>query len=151
MRFMSILLGIVGLDQLLKLLVRSFLPLGGSIPVIHPILYLSYVRNEGAAFGLFQGMTPVFILSAVVVVIGALVYTMALRPPAIVISALALIAGGAAGNLIDRVVHNGVIDYIDLKIWPVFNLADIAIVTGSLLVMIFITFGSREEEQRAWK
>lgn len=146
MRFIGIFLGTVGLDQLIKYWVRQSLPLNDSIPVIEPFLYWSHVRNEGAAFGFFQGMNWILVVCAVVVVCGALAYIFAHRPQTPIVAALALIAGGATGNLIDRLLFGGVIDYIDFKVWPVFNIADIAIVTGSLLVMLCVGLGSREEE-----
>lgn len=151
MRFFSVFLGIVGLDQLIKYLVRQSLPLNDSLPVLEPFLYWTYVRNEGAAFGLFQGMNWILVVCAVIVVCGALAYIFAHRPQARIVVALALIAGGATGNLIDRLLFGGVIDYIDFKVWPVFNLADMAIVAGSLLVMICVGLGSQEEERRSWK
>jgi signal peptidase II len=151
MRFSSIFLGIVGLDQLIKFWVRQSLPLNHSLPVVEPILYWSYVKNEGAAFGFFQDMNWILVVCAVIVVCGALAYIFAHRPQAKIVVALALIAGGATGNLIDRILFGGVIDYIDFKVWPVFNLADIAIVAGSILVMICIGLGSQEEERSSWK
>ncbi|MGE5543867.1 MAG: signal peptidase II [Bacillota bacterium] len=151
MRFLAMYLGIVGLDQLIKYGVRQSLALNESLPVVEPILYWTYVRNEGAAFGFFQGMNWILVVCAAIVVCGALVYIMSHRPPAAIIAALALIAGGATGNLIDRLLFGGVIDYIDVKIWPVFNLADMAIVAGSLLIIICVGFGSQEEETSSWK
>jgi len=151
MRFFGVYLGIVGLDQLIKYLVRQTLPFNESLPVMEPILYWTYVRNEGAAFGFFQGMNWILVLCAVIVICGALVYILSQRPQPTIVAALALITGGATGNLIDRLVFGGVIDYIDVKIWPVFNLADMAIVAGSLLIIMFVVFCSQEEERSSWK
>lgn len=151
MRYISVFLGVLGLDQLLKLLVKASFTLHDSIPIIKPFLYLTYVKNEGIAFGLFQGMNSISILPAIIVVIGAFIYTMVWRPPAIVTYSLALIAGGAAGNLIDRVIFGGVVDYIDFRFWPVFNLADIAIVMGSILLMGFVIWEGREEGKKPWR
>lgn len=151
MRFFGVYLAIAGLDQLIKYWVRQSLPLNESLPVIEPLLYWTYVRNEGAAFGLFQGLNWILAVCAVLVISGALVYILSHRPQANIIAALALIAGGATGNLIDRLIFGGVIDYIDFKIWPVFNLADIAIVAGALLIIICVGFGSQEEERSFWK
>ncbi|MGI6550313.1 MAG: signal peptidase II [Syntrophomonadales bacterium] len=150
MRFFGLYLGIVGLDQLIKYWARQSLPLNDSLPVIEPFLYWTYVRNEGAAFGFFQGMNWILVLCAVIVIGGALLYILAHRPQTAVVAALALIAGGATGNLIDRLIFGGVIDYIDVRIWPVFNLADMAIVAGSLLIIIFVGF-AKEEEGKPWK
>lgn len=151
MRFSGVYLGIVVLDQLIKYWVRHSLALNDSLPVVEPVLYWTYVKNEGAAFGFFQGMNWILVLCAVIVVCGALAYILAHRPQANIVAALALIAGGATGNLIDRLIFGGVIDYIDVRVWPVFNLADMAIVAGSLLIIICVGFGSQEEERRSWK
>jgi len=147
-RFFKIFLSILGLDQLVKILVKVSFSLYESVPIIKPFLYLTYVKNEGIAFGLFQGVTSISIISAIIVVVGVFVYIMGWRPPAIVAYSLALVAGGAAGNLIDRLIFGGVVDYIDFRFWPVFNLADIAIVVGSLLLMGFLIWESREEGKR---
>ncbi len=150
MRFFSLFLGIVGLDQLIKHWVRQSLPLNSSLPVIKPFLYWTHVRNEGAAFGFFQGMNWMLVIFAIIVICGALAYILAHRPQATIVAALAMVSGGATGNLIDRLLFGGVIDYIDFNFWPVFNLADIAIVAGSLLIILCIGFDSREEES-FWK
>lgn len=144
MRFLLILLTITGLDQILKTAARLYLANIGEVPVVEPFFYLNLVKNDGAAFGMWAGNTSVFIGVAIIAVLGIAAYVIIERPPALVDLALACIAGGAAGNLIDRLVHGGVIDYLDFRVWPVFNFADMAIVLGAFLI---ITVVLREERR----
>ena len=151
MRFLAVFLGVLGLDRVVKYWVQQSLPLNHSVPVIEPVLYWTYIKNKGAAFGFFQGMNGFLMACAVLGIGGALVYIMSHRPRPGIVTALAMITGGAAGNLIDRFLFGGVIDYIDIRIWPIFNLADIAIVAGSLLIIVYAVFCSPEEEGSLWK
>ncbi|MBI3319439.1 MAG: signal peptidase II [Candidatus Omnitrophica bacterium] len=126
----------VGADQLTKEAVRSHCEPGQSIPLIPSVLHLTYVQNTGAAFGLFRGHPSVFIVLSVIIGVGVLLELLRHRhliwPTDL---ALSLILGGAAGNLIDRVSWGWVIDFIDLRVWPVFNLADSAITVGVTLLL----------------
>lgn len=151
MRFLAVFLGVLGLDRIVKYWVQQSLPLNQSVPVIEPVLYWTYIRNQGAAFGFFQGMNGFLMVCAVLVIGGALLYIMSRRPRPPVVAALALVTAGAAGNLIDRLLFGGVIDYIDIRVWPIFNLADMAIVVGSLLIIFYAGFLSPEEEGSLWK
>jgi len=151
MRFLAVFLGVVGLDRIVKYWVQQSLPLNQSVPVIEPVLYWTYIKNQGAAFGFFQGMNGFLMLCAALVIGGALIYIMSRRPRPAMVTSLALVTAGACGNLIDRILFGGVIDYIDIKVWPIFNLADMAIVVGSLLIILYVGFFSPEEEGSLWK
>lgn len=124
------------LDQLTKLAVqRSFAP-GDSIPLLSPVLSLTYVQNTGAAFGLFRGQQMLFIVLAAA--IGAwIVREVLVGPPpgAAAAWAFPLILGGSLGNLMDRVRFGHVVDFIDVHVWPVFNVADSAITVGVALLL----------------
>ena len=149
MRFLAVFLGVLGLDRVVKYWVQQSLPLNHSVPVIEPVLYWTYIKNKGAAFGFFQGMNGFLMACAVLVIGGALVYIMSHRPRPGIVTALAMI-GGAAGNLIDRFLFGGVIDYIDIRsgrflTWP------ILLVAGSLLIIVYAVFCSPEEEGSLWK
>lgn len=144
--FYLIALVVVVLDQLSKLSVVSRLPFGRSVPVIDGLVHITAVRNPGGAFGLFQSWAGLLTLItiAVVAAIVILVRRAALRRiPAFVGIALALQLGGAVGNLIDRVRFNYVVDFIDLRVWPVFNLADSAITVGIVLLAYYLLFCDR--------
>jgi len=132
-----IVLLIVGVDQCLKALVQSQMAPAQSVPLIPHVVHLTYVQNTGAAFGLLRGSTGLLIL----VSLGVMIWAVAeLRAPTTTSRSaqtiLALIVGGAVGNLIDRVRVGYVIDFLDLRVWPVFNLADSAITIGVALLML---------------
>ena len=105
------------------------------MPLLPGVLHLTYVQNTGAAFGLFRGCAGLFIALAVVIA-GWVSVELSQRPhPTLGRVGLSLILGGAVGNLIDRARLGSVIDFIDLRVWPVFNLADSAITIGVGLLL----------------
>jgi len=124
------------LDQVTKSLITKHLFFNQSLPVIKGMLHLSLVHNRGVAFGLFKGGGAFFIFAAVLAVI--LIYlnlrNLGWRRITLPAVALSLILAGALGNLIDRVTFGYVIDFLDLRIWPVFNVADSAITIGAILL-----------------
>lgn len=134
--FFVVILGTVLIDQLSKALVRSLMDRGESIAVLPPVFYLTYIHNAGAAFGLLSERVPLFVAVAVLVV-GAILagYRRISREQLLIRLGLGLIAGGAIGNLIDRLRFGSVVDFLDFRVWPVFNLADSAIVMGAFLLI----------------
>ncbi|WP_258359356.1 signal peptidase II [Moorella sulfitireducens (nom. illeg.)] len=135
MPFLLLVALVMGLDQLTKYIIRANLQPNESLPVIQSIFHITHVNNPGAAFGLLAHKTPLFITVAVIVVVVILAAYLFLPPgrmgPRL---ALALMLGGAMGNLIDRLRFGYVVDFLDFRIWPVFNLADVAIVGGVILL-----------------
>jgi signal peptidase II len=129
---------IIAADQFSKHLVVSLMQTGQSLALIENFLYITYVRNPGAAFGMLPYQTIFFVIITVVVVAFILYYYRILSSDHRLLRfALALQLGGAIGNLIDRVRTGYVVDFIDFKIWPpVFNIADSAIVIGIGLFII---------------
>jgi len=138
--FFFIALLIVASDQLSKIWIRSNLALGQSLPETG-FFRLTHVHNTGAAFGLFHGQSFPLTIVALVGVAALLVYALFIyrRFPfldnMLGRSALGLILGGTVGNLIDRLYFGYVTDFIDIGIWPAFNIADSAIVVG---IIIFV-------------
>lgn len=127
---------LVGSDQLTKLAIRTSFAPGHSLPLIPGMLHLTYVQNTGAAFGLFQGFTGAFVLISLGVAAWVALELIRHRHQAVLTqSALALVLGGAIGNLIDRLWLGYVIDFIDVRVWPVFNVADSAISVGVALLV----------------
>ncbi len=136
--------GVLAIDRLTKGYVRGLHPEGGTIPVIPGVFHITPSLNSGAAFGLFPNMTWLFIVVAVVVVIFILLYGLTVREVSTRL-ALGLIMGGALGNLVDRLTTGLVVDFLDFRIWPVFNLADSAIVVGALLLTFRLLRDARGE------
>ncbi|MBE0416581.1 MAG: signal peptidase II [Coriobacteriia bacterium] len=124
---------VVALDQVVKVVIRDSLRPSQSVVVIEGFFHLTHVRNTGAAFGLMPGQRTLFVLTSVLVLTSIALYWWRARPRSLVLAvSLGLVSGGAIGNLIDRVVAGRVIDFFDFRIFPVFNVADMAIVTGAL-------------------
>ena len=132
---------IVVLDQVVKFLVAHEMCPGMSIPVIQDICHITFVLNPGAAFGILAHQRSFFIVMGIVIVIlGGLFSPYIRRQCRIFRCGTALLLGGALGNLIDRVRFGHVIDFFDFRIWPVFNIADIAIVVGVAAIIYAILF-----------
>lgn len=127
---------IVALDQGTKALATSLVDRGDRVEVT-PFLAFENVRNEGVAFGLGGDISAALIGATIVLLVGMLVF-LALRGDGgwLVWLPAALLLGGALGNLADRVRDGAVIDFIDLPLWPTFNLADVAITVGVLLLLL---------------
>jgi signal peptidase II len=125
---------ILSLDQLSKFLVSRFLQLNQSVPVISGIFDLTLVHNRGAAFGIFRNQVPVFIITAIIAVAMIFFTLRNKKHKALFVFALSLILAGALGNLIDRVRFGYVIDFLDFRVWPVFNVADSAITIGAVIL-----------------
>ncbi|MDD5772221.1 MAG: signal peptidase II [bacterium] len=135
------------IDQVTKLLITDKLDLGQSIPVIDGILHFTYVRNPGIAFGLFPKMNIIIIiLSIVTIFLLFSIYRKTNSGNLWIRTALIFIVSGAAGNLLDRIQYNVVIDFIDFRVWPVFNLADAFIVIGVVILFIIIFFTKEREK-----
>ena len=119
------------MDQAAKLAAARALSPGESIPVIRNVFHITLVHNTGAVFGLFRGMNFLLVLSSALFLVLLFYYYSQLEKsnPGFQIPA-GLIAGGAAGNLIDRLLFGYVIDFLDFRVWPVFNIADAAITAG---------------------
>lgn len=140
-------------DQASKYLLLRNLSVGemwNPVPLLKPFVTLTHVTNTGAAFGLFQEHGTLFAIVAVLVVGGIVVFYRYLPPGEVWLRiSLGLQLGGALGNLLDRVRLGSVVDFIDFKIWPVFNLADAAIVAGVAILAFFLLFSEREDERKS--
>jgi signal peptidase II len=134
-------------DRLTKIWVSAHVPLGGAIPVLPRVLRISHWTNEGAAFSLFAnsasphavhwGLIVFTLLTAIAVLIGMIRLGSRFTLTTV---ALALIFGGALGNVHDRIALGSVVDFIEVHIfsyhWPDFNVADSSIVTGACLLFL---------------
>jgi signal peptidase II len=137
---------IVALDQLTKAIVRSTVPLHSSVTVVPGLVDFTHVQNSGAAFGIlnvteFPFKTAVIAVVATAALIGVGMYAASLAHRQVVArTGLALIIGGAAGNLLDRVVAGSVVDFVDVywqtyHFWA-FNVADSAITVGVAIMIL---------------
>ena len=134
------------IDQLVKHLVVSTMHLGQSLPVIKGIFHITYVLNPGAAFGMLEHQRWFFILVALpAVLLGAAFYKKLQQESFLMRSGAGLLLGGAVGNLADRIQSGLVVDFLDFRIWPVFNIADIAICAGAG-ILIFDIWQRRNED-----
>jgi signal peptidase II len=125
------------LDQLSKFFIEKLVLQGSSIPVVKNVFHITLVRNTGAAFGILRKHPHLFIVIAVLVAI-LIGYFLARRMRTLNTAekvALCFILGGTLGNLTDRIRLGYVIDFIDFRIWPVFNLADVFITAGAAVLV----------------
>ncbi|MGI9623304.1 MAG: signal peptidase II [Acidimicrobiales bacterium] len=125
---------------------------GGEIVQLVWTLQLRLVRNDGAAFSLASGLTPLITIAAIAISVALVVAARKISRPSVLV-AMGLILGGALGNVIDRFFRPGdgfmrghVIDFFDLQWWPVFNIADMAIVIGGFLLVMLLTDKGGEPE-----
>ncbi|OGX38142.1 MAG: signal peptidase II [Omnitrophica WOR_2 bacterium RIFCSPHIGHO2_02_FULL_68_15] len=128
---------VLALDQATKWWMLQRLTLGESLPLLPGIFHLTLVRNPGIAFGLFAGQGGM-VLGLALLLVAVLVVTVKSKPsawPLPVSWAMGLILGGALGNLLDRLRFGAVVDFLDFRVWPVFNLADSAITIGAALIL----------------
>lgn len=145
-RFVIIALLVVVADQISKLIIRGQLAPREMIEVF-PGFSISRVSNEGIAFGLFPGrqgivaVLTVIALSAIAIALAGLV-----ARNAMVAVGAGLLVGGSLGNLIDRLVHGAVTDFIDLDRWPAFNLADCGITVGAVLIVLGLLRDADEDD-----
>jgi signal peptidase II len=129
---------VLSLDQLTKFLVTRNLSYHQSIPVIKGIFHLTLIHNRGAAFGILKNQVPLFIFISVFAIILIYFHLKDNKDRKSYTIALSLVLAGALGNLIDRLFFGYVIDFLDFRIWPVFNVADSAITIGAILLAFSI-------------
>jgi signal peptidase II len=137
---------IVAADQLTKWVIRANVELGESIDLL-PFFRIVHVTNTGAAFGMLQGAGPLLIVASLAGLAAILVYLFnpGFAQPVVRLG-LALMLGGAVGNLIDRVIEGRVVDFLKVPNWPAFNVADSAISIGVAILLWSMLFQVREPE-----
>ena len=131
---------VILLDQFTKFLIRNNLKFGDSIPIIKNIFHITYVTNTGSAFGLFKGFNLFFVLFSIAVIIGIFYYlTRKINEKEKFLQlAIGLLLGGTIGNMTDRILYGAVTDFLDFRIWPVFNVADSAITISVIILIILL-------------
>lgn len=145
---------VVIVDQITKQAVWHYFVPGYQIDIIPGVLRFTLVKNDGAAFGLLEGGRIFFIVAGVIAVV--FITYLGIRLPktdGIKRLLLGLILGGAIGNLIDRVYDGGVIDFIEMGVaghwWPVYNVADIAVTVGAILLLLRLLIASSRDGETA--
>ena len=143
-----VILGVLLTDHLVKLLVRSTMYCGQTIPVIGGIFSITYVQNRGAAFSLFTGRGKMIMVITVIALCIAVWYMEKHKNSHwTLLLSLELIIAGGVGNLIDRAVRGYVTDMFDMHFFPVFNVADIAICVGcGFLILYMFVFDKPDEK-----
>ena len=151
MRSFCIAATVLLLDQASKWAVMNAMALGESVPVLGSFFRLTYIQNPGAVFGLRLGGQAIHLLFAVVALV--LVVAMLWRMPQgerLASLGLALVLGGALGNIVDRLRFGVVIDFLDFGFgdwrWWVFNVADACVTTGAGLLMVAYSFQKPDED-----
>ncbi|MCX5677682.1 MAG: signal peptidase II [Candidatus Omnitrophica bacterium] len=128
-------------DRLTKYFIIKSITPGQSIKVIPDVFHITLVFNNGAAFGVLQNCALFFIIfSFAAIALMLLIIYKAHQLDTLLAVSLALILGGAAGNLVDRLKFGYVIDFLDFRIWPVFNIADSCISIGIALIAFSFIF-----------
>ena len=142
---------LVAADQLVKILVRANIPLGASMPFLPGLVELTFVQNTGAAFSMLEEHTWLLtLLSGVVAVILAVLLARRILPHWFGQLALGLLLGGAVGNFIDRLLLGYVTDMFAAAFvnFPVFNVADIAVVVGGVLLCFHVILFMKDEDKK---
>ena len=135
---------IVVLDQITKLLVEKTVATGAGISVLGGLVKISRIYNPGSALGVLATARVPIIMSCLVLATWAIVVARGIDKhldEAFRLGA-GMVVGGAAGNLIDRIRLGKVIDFIDVRIWPVFNVADIAVCIGAAVLIYSLVIGN---------
>ncbi len=132
---------VVALDQYVKRLVVTSMVPGQSIPIMQDFLHLTYVLNPGAAFGILPNQRLFFLIAGGILLIGAaLFYPKMKKSDNVLKFGMTGLLSGAAANLIDRIQSGLVVDFVDFRVWPVFNIADVAIIAGMFAMIYAILF-----------
>lgn len=136
-------------DRIAKVLVQTNLEVGERVALVNGLLELRHVHNRGIAFGLFSGAGSIVVVGTLLVGILLFVFLLRVEPEDhLTILGGSLITGGALGNLVDRLQYRHVIDFIHVTNWPTFNIADIGITVGVVLVLL-AQFAAMRREHRA--
>jgi len=147
MFYIIIILIVIG-DQLTKGLIQQSMVLNQSIPVWDGIFSITYIHNTGAAFSMLAGKTQVLALFQVIiigVILGYYILKGRKSHPLLRLS-LAMIVAGGIGNLIDRLTLGYVVDFLDFHFWPIFNVADIGVSAGCVLLAGYVFFIEGKEK-----
>ena len=143
-------IAVIVIDQWSKKYIQAHMLPGMSLPVIDNVFHITYVLNPGAAFGILENQRMFFIAIALfMLALSGYFFYRVNENFRLMRLGICLLAGGAIGNVIDRVQTGYVVDFFDFRIWPVFNVADIAIVTGVGCVVYSLVFLPFPQEHKS--
>lgn len=146
-------------DQITKYIAVSTLNIGVSVPVVGDLVRWTLTYNPGGAFGLRLGSSAYYLVSSFIIFFILVYYIWRNRSAAYIAVPLSIVAGGAAGNIVDRLRLGEVIDFVDCDFfnihigsynmdrWPIFNVADMAVSTGIVITILLIFFYSRKTDE----
>jgi signal peptidase II len=159
LRWLWLTLAIVLLDRASKAWFETQTPEGWRRELIHNFIYLVHTRNTGIAFGVFSQSsgvgTRILLIAGALIVIGALCWLLVTsrNASALSLAGIALLLGGATGNVTDRIVHGAVTDFFEVLFgsyaYPAFNVADSAITIGAALLLLDLLFGHGAKRERS--
>ena len=146
---------VLALDQFTKYVVEARIRLHDVIIVVPGFFNLTHVRNKGAAFGILSNLPEfwrgAFFITVTIVAVAAIITLIVKTHERLSVYAFSLIAGGALGNVVDRVRYGEVVDFIQWYVksyyWPSFNVADSAVTVGVVLLAIEMLFGTGTKSQ----
>ena len=153
MIYIVLILILVGADQLSKYLIDSYMLEGETVPIINEFFHITYVKNRGIAFGMFQGKLDIISIATIIAIVAIAYYLYKERNKLSMVEKMGFIyiLAGAIGNMIDRAFRGFVVDMVDFRgIWSyVFNLADVWINIGVIFVLLdqLILRKKRETEE----
>ena len=158
-RWLWLSFGVLAADRATKFAIEHYTSEFFRLPIVSDIVILVHNQNPGIAFGVFSNssspwLAPLLLVSSALV-IALLVWLLATGRAggSLAHAGLALILGGAAGNALDRLIHGGVTDFLEVRLgtyrWPAFNVADSAISIGAVLVLVELLFGGRHRSDSA--
>ena len=129
---------IVFIDQIAKFLIKTNFQLNQTLPIINNIFHLTYIHNFGAGFGILQQQRWILAFISIIVIGFIFYYLDRIREKERLLQLLAgFVLGGTIGNLTDRIINGYVIDFLDFRIWPVFNIADSFVTIGVIGLIIY--------------
>lgn len=132
---------VIVIDLASKIYIQSTMQPYESIPIIDNVFHITYVQNRGAAFSILEDKTYILMTVTVIVMLGLIFLLVKIpRDKKLIGFTLSIILGGALGNLIDRLRFGYVVDFLDFRVWPVFNIADCAIVIGFIILSYLLIF-----------
>ena len=134
----SITLIIIFIDQITKFLIKINFELNQTLPILKNIFHLTYIHNFGAGFGILQQQRFILIFISIIVIGFILFYLDRIKEKERLLQILVgFILGGTIGNLIDRIAYGYVIDFLDFRVWPIFNFADSFVTIGVIGLIIY--------------